>query len=123
MTSDFVSTSFRPNDENMKKCYLCEKGELKKKKVPYTLYSELIGTFEAEICTTCGETFFDEKTSEKITAATKAKGLWGLGVQTKIGQAGNTLDIRLSKKIIEFLDLKKGEEVTVYPESKKKDYC
>lgn len=104
----------------MKKCYLCEKGELKKKKVPYLLYGELVGMFEAEVCTACGETFFGEETSEKITAATKAKGLWGLGSQTRIGQAGSTLDIRLPKRIIEFLDLKKGEEVTVYPESKKK---
>lgn len=84
------------------------------------LYGEMIGTFEAEVCTECGETFFSEGTSEKITEATKAKGLWGLGAQTKIGQAGNTLDIRLPKKIIDFLKLKKGEEVTIYPETKKR---
>lgn len=84
------------------------------------MYGEHLGTFDADVCTSCKEQFFDEKTSEKITAATKAKGLWGLGTQTRIGQAGSTLDIRLSKKIIEFLNLKKGEEVSVYPESKKR---
>ena len=39
---------------------------------------------------------------------------------TKIGQAGSTLDIRLPKRIIKFFDLKKGEEVTIYPEDKNK---
>ena len=62
--------------------------------------------------------FLDEETSKKITLATKAKGLWGLGATTKVGQAGSTLDIRLPKKIIEFLKLKKGKEVMVYPENK-----
>lgn len=104
----------------MEKCYVCEKGNLKKEKVPYQFYDELIGNFEAEVCDKCGEIFFDEETSKKITEATKAKGLWGIGVRTKIGQAGSTLDIRPPKKIIEFLKLKKGEEVTLYPESKKR---
>lgn len=100
------------------KCYICEKGELKRKTVPYKLYGELIGNFPAEVCGECGEVFFDEETSKQITEATKAKGLWGMGSRTKIGQAGTTLDIRLPKKIIEFLKLKKGEEVSIYPESK-----
>ncbi len=102
----------------MEKCYICEKGNLKKERVPYRLYGELIGTFDAEVCDACKEVFFNEETSRKITAATKAKGLWGIGARTKIGQAGSALDIRLPKKIIEFLKLQKGEEVTIYPESR-----
>lgn len=102
----------------MEKCYICEKGNLRKEKVPYTLYGELIGNFDAKVCNACGEVFFDEETSRKITAATKAKGLWGIGSHTKIGQAGSTLDIRLPKKVIEFFKLKKGTDVTIYPESR-----
>ena len=104
----------------MTACYLCEKGLLQQKEVPYTLYGELLGRFKAEVCSSCGETFFSEETSRKITKAVKAKGLWGLGAQTKIAQAGSTLDVRLPKKIIEFLGLQKGEEVTIYPETRKK---
>ncbi len=104
----------------MEKCYLCEQGQLKKKEVPYRLYGELVGYFKAEVCNKCGEVFFDEETSQEISKAAKAKNLWGLGSRTKIGQAGSTLDIRLPKKIIEFLNLRKGEEVTIYPESKQK---
>ncbi len=90
------------------------------REVPYNLYGELIGRFKADVCEECGETFFDEETSGKITLATKAKGLWGMEAKTKIGQAGSTLDVRFPKRIIEFLNLKQGEEVTLYPESRKK---
>ena len=88
--------------------------------MPYKLCGELIGNFDAEVCDKCEEIFFEEETSKKITEATKAKGLWGIGSRTKIGQSGSTLDIRLPKKIIEFLRLKKGEEVSIYPESRNK---
>lgn len=104
----------------MSKCYLCEKGGLKEKKIDYELYGVLLGRFNAEVCNACGETFFDEKVSKKMTELAKEKGLWGLHATTKIGQAGSTLDIRLPKKIINFLNLKKGKEVTIYPEGKNK---
>jgi antitoxin component of MazEF toxin-antitoxin module len=58
--------------------------------------------------------------SKKMTEIAKSKGIWGLQTKTKIGQAGTTLDIRLPKKIIDFLNLKKGKEVEVYPEGKDK---
>nr|MCK4930003.1 YgiT-type zinc finger protein [Nanoarchaeota archaeon] len=103
-----------------KKCYICEKGSLTKKKVDYKLYGISIGKFEAEICDKCGETFFDEDVSRKMTEIAKKKGLWGLQAKTKIGQSGTTLDIRLPKRIITFLNLKKGKEVEVYPEGKNK---
>ena len=102
------------------KCYICEKGELVNKKVPYALYGIKVGEFPAEVCTKCNEVFFDEETSRKITARTKEMGLWGLSAKTKLGQSGSTLDIRLSKKLIDFLGLKKGKEVTLYPEGKNK---
>jgi len=104
----------------MPKCYICEKGNLEQKKVPYDLLGERIGLFDAEVCSLCGEIFFNEETSRKITAATKAKGLWGVGARTKIGQAGSTLDIRLPKKIIDLLGLRKGEDVMIYPEGKRR---
>ena len=104
----------------MKKCYICENGKLGAKKVPYSVHGEFVGVFSADACNLCGETFFSEETSKEITKATKAKGLWGLGAKTKIGEAGSTLDIRLPQRIIEFLKLKKGEEVVMYPENRHK---
>ena len=104
----------------MNVCYICGKGKLERKKVSYLLLGEHLGKFEAEVCGVCGEQFFDEKADKEITRAAKEKGLWGIMTKTKIGQAGSTLDIRLPKKIIEFLNLKKGEEVTIYPDGKKR---
>ena len=99
---------------------MCEKGNLKKKKVDYSLYGISLGKFNAEVCDKCGEVFFDEETSKKMTQLAKEKGLWGLQTKTKIGRAGTTLDIRLPKKIIEFLNLEKGKEVEICPEGKNK---
>jgi hypothetical protein len=104
----------------MTKCYLCEKGALKRVKTPYKLYGEYLGNFESEQCNKCGETFYSEETSRKMTEAAKKKGLWGLNAESKIGQSGTTLDIRLPKRIIEFMKLKKGEHVKIYPEDKKR---
>ena len=102
------------------KCYICEKGDLIKKKVDYELYGISIGKFNAEVCNKCGEIFFNEEASKKMTEIAKQKGLWGLQAKTKIGQAGTTLDIRLPKRIINFFNLKKGKEVEIYPEGKNK---
>ena len=83
----------------MEKCYICEKGNLEKKKVDYKLYGINLGKFDAEVCNKCKETFFGEETSKKMTETAKKRGLWNLQAKTKIGQAGTTLDIRLPKKI------------------------
>ncbi len=99
------------------RCDECN-GKIVKKKVDYSIFGVSLGKFPAEVCTKCGETCFDEDTSRKMTKIAKKKGLWNLETKTKIGKVGDTLDVRFNKRLIEFLDLKKGEEVTIYPESK-----
>lgn len=100
-------------------CWECN-GRMKDKKIDYFLYGVKIGNFPAKACEKCGEAYFNEETSKKITQIAKRKGLWGLQAKTKVGKVGTTLDIRLPKKIINFLKLKKGEEITIYPETKNK---
>ena len=102
----------------MEKCYTCEKGVLEKKKIDFKLYGELIGKFEADVCSACGEKFFDEETSEKIDASTKAKGLWGLEAETTIGQSGDSLMVRINKQLADFLKLRKGEKIKIRPEAR-----
>ena len=92
---------------------------MKKKKIAYELYGKYIGDYQAEVCPRCGEEFYDEDESRKMEKKVKQMGLWGLESKTKIGQSGSTLDIRLSKKIIDFLGLKKGKEATVRVVDKK----
>ena len=106
----------------MEKRIKCEEcgGRIVNKKVDFSMYGISLGKFPAEVCTKCGEEVFTEETSDKIERITKEKGLYGLEAKTKIGVAGNSLDIRINKKIANFLELKKGEEVTIYPENKNK---
>ncbi len=103
----------------MTKCYLCEKGNLKKKKVPFGLYGIELGKFEAEVCSKCNEKFFDEKSSDLIDEAAKAKGLWGLEARTKVSKAGDSLIIRVNKKLADFYGLRQGGEVSLSPKNKK----
>ena len=100
--------------------YICEKGPLNRKKVEFKLYGETIGIFPAEVCKACGEKFFDEKSSEAIDTATKAKGLWGLEAETTVGQTGDSLMIRINKQLVDFLQLHKGEKVKIRPEDRRK---
>ncbi len=102
------------------KCLNCGSSGVKKKKIDFKVYGIFLGKFPAEVCSKCGEEVFDEVTSDKIDKIAKERGLWGLESRTKIGIAGDGLVIRLNKKIVEFMGLRKGEEVTVIPESKEK---
>lgn len=101
------------------KCEECG-GDIVQKKVPYSVYDIKVGDFEAEVCKKCGEVCFSEEESRKITNKTKEMGLWGLEFKTKIGKVGDALDVRFSKKLERLLQLKKGREVFVRPESKDK---
>src|SRR3989338_7730832 len=100
------------------KCDECS-GKLMKKNVPYEIYGVWLGDFPAEVCKSCGEIIFDEETSRKMTAIAKEKGLWGLEAKTKIGKVGDSLDVRIPKKIVDFLGLKKGNDVWIHPSKKK----
>ncbi len=102
------------------KCYICNKGELVKKKTTRKLYGKIVGKFDAEVCPVCNEVFFDEEESRKITKRTKELGLWGLETRTKIGLSGSALDVRLNKSLVNFFSLRKGMEVKIYPEDEKK---
>jgi antitoxin component of MazEF toxin-antitoxin module len=37
-----------------------------------------------------------------------------------VTQSGNALAVRIAKKVAEFVSLKKGEEVSVHPEGRKR---
>ncbi len=98
------------------RCPLCNKGVLKKKQIEEKMFGVYLGTFPAEICDICQESFTDEGTTRMIESAAKKKGIWGLGIKTKITKTGNSLAVRIPKKIAEFLHLKEGEEAYIHPE-------
>lgn len=101
---------------------ICEEcsGKIVEKKVEFKIYGESLGFFPAEVCTKCGEEIFDEKTSDAIDNVAKKKGLWGLDAHATVTQVGSSLALVINKKITEFLKLKKGEQVYIHPENKRR---
>ena len=101
------------------KCMIFEKGKLEKSKVKEYMFGVYLGKFKAEVCNKCGESFTDSITTKKIEDAAKNKGLWGLSAITKITKTGNSLAIRIPKKVAEYLKFKNGKEAYLYPDEKK----
>lgn len=99
------------------KCPVCEKGSLKRKKSKEYMFGVYLGEFDTEVCSACGESFTDAETTRGIEDIAKKKGIWGLGMNTKITKAGNSLVVRIPKKIADYLDLKKGKEAYIHPEA------
>lgn len=101
------------------KCILCD-GKLNEKMVDYKIYGKSIGKFPALVCNSCGEQWFNEETSKKIQEKEKKLKLFGLSRETKISYSGNSLIIRIPRKLAKFMNLKKETEVIIYPEDKNK---
>ena len=101
------------------KCVMCDKGNLKGKVVDYKEFGISLGKYKGNVCSDCGEVFFDSETAKKIQAKSKELGLFGLSRKTKVAKVGNSLAIRIPKEIAEFLKLKKEEEVKIMPKSQK----
>ena len=101
------------------KCPKCE-GKIEERNMNYVLIGIDLGKFPTLVCNKCGEQFYEDMVLDKIDESARKEGLWGLEHRTKLNALGNGLAIRLSKNQINFGNLKKGEEVFVYPESKDK---
>ena len=101
------------------KCPVCEKGSLRKGKTKEYLFGVFLGEFPAEVCDKCSEAIVDSPTMQKIEDAAKKKGIWGLGAATKFTKTGNSLAVRVHKKIADYLNLKSGKEAYIHPEDNK----
>jgi hypothetical protein len=100
------------------KCVFCN-GLLKEDSIEYKEYGISLGKFKAKVCTKCNESFFEPEVVDKIQNKSKKLGLFGLKANIKIAKIGNSLAVRIPKKIAEFLKLKQGEETAVYPQDHK----
>jgi len=100
-------------------CPICH-GKLVRRKIEYKIMEERIGIFPAEICQKCGEQFFRKEISLAIEGVARDKGIWDLRSKTKVSEVGNSLAIRINKKLSNYLNLKKGEEIIINPENKQK---
>lgn len=93
-------------------------GSTETKQVEHKEFGVLLGRFRADVCTKCGETYYDSKTAAAIQQESKARGLFGLAKKAIVAEVGNSIAIRIPKEIASFLNLRKGTEVTLIPEDK-----
>lgn len=103
----------------MVKCPICEKGKLVKVTKKHVLFGVDLGNYPGEKCSYCGEVFTDSSNMKKIEEVAKEKGIWGLSAVTKITKTGNSLAVRIPKKIADYLKLGNNEEVYIHPERDK----
>lgn len=99
------------------KCLFCNSAT-GAKLVDYAEMGVSLGKFKAQVCIKCGEVFFDSETAGKIQAKSKELGLFGLAKRIKVAEVGNSIAIRVPKRLAEFVGLKKGQEVLIRPREK-----
>ncbi len=99
------------------KCVMCNKGTLEEKVVEHKEFGISLGKFKAKVCSSCGEAFFDSENAKRIQGQSKKLGLFGLTKKTKVAQVGNSLAVRIPKKLAEFIKLTKEKEVRLVPKS------
>ena len=101
------------------KCPICKKGMLKKGKTKEYMFGEYLGEFPATVCTACKESFVDSEAMKLIEEAAKKKGIWGIGAKTNITKVGNSLAVRIPKRLASHLKIAAGQEAYLYPEKNK----
>lgn len=79
-----------------------------------------LGTYTAQVCPACGESFVDPATMDRIESRAKEMGLWGLAKKVTIARSGNSLVVRIPAELAKFLKLKGGEDALVRPEGREK---
>ncbi|MEW5937081.1 MAG: AbrB/MazE/SpoVT family DNA-binding domain-containing protein [Candidatus Thermoplasmatota archaeon] len=104
----------------MARCPICGKGKLQIGEIEEEMFGVSLGAYSAEICDECGETFLDQDAMQEIERKAKTLGVWGLAKSAKITKSGNSLSVRIPARIAQFLGLKEGKDIILYPDGKRK---
>lgn len=104
----------------MVNCPVCGRSPLIRRRRRAEQYGFDLGVFVAEVCPSCGEVFWDEKSVLKMEKKAKKIGIWGLEQRTKVATVGNSLAVRIPRRLADFLGLARGMEVSVHPAGKDK---
>lgn len=97
-------------------CPMCN-SKLKRGKVTEKYLGYNLGTYTGWVCTKCGENLLDEHSVEKAQKKAKELGIFGLSEKSTVAKSGNSLVVRIKKKVADYLGLKEGSEIMVHPEA------
>ncbi|MFQ5908936.1 MAG: YgiT-type zinc finger protein [Thermoplasmata archaeon] len=103
-----------------KKCPVCKKGDLVPGEVKEEMFGVSLGTYPADVCTECGESYVDGETMDAIESKAKELGLWGLAKKVTVRKSGNSLVVSIPADVARFLHLRGGEDVLLRPEAKRR---
>jgi len=107
-------------ESRLANCPVCGRSPLVHKKRHAEQYGFDLGVFVADVCSSCGEIFWNEKSVLKMEKKAKRMGIWGLERRTKVATVGNSLAVRIPRRLADFLGLTRGMEVSVHPIGKDK---
>lgn len=99
----------------MVRCPVCGKANLRREKRRSEQDGFDLGVYVAEVCPSCGEFFWNERDVIKMEHKAKQIGIWGLEQKTKVATVGNSLAVRIPKRLANFLGLRQGVEVLIHP--------
>lgn len=97
------------------KCPVCGKANLRRERRRAEQDGFDLGVYVAEICPSCGEIFWNQTDVVKMEQKAKEIGIWGLEQKTKVATVGNSLAVRIPKRLADFLRLRQGVEVLIHP--------
>lgn len=99
----------------VKKCPICDKGELVKANDIVLDISGYVFVVEGERCTQCGEEIPYESETKKIISASRRLGVWPepLKLERSLSQSGNGLVLRIPNDLEKQLHLKAGTKVEI----------
>lgn len=103
----------------MRSCPSCG-FKVEKRIVQESYLGHKLGSFEGWACANCGETILTEESATKAFEKVKSLGLTGLSEKTVVTKSGNSLALRLKKKLADFIGVSEGQEVLITPHGKNK---
>jgi hypothetical protein len=106
---------FTTGENGLAKCPVCGRANLRREKRHAEQDGFDLGIYVAEVCHSCGEIFWDEKDVAKMERKAREAGIWGLEQKTRVAAVGNSLAVRIPKRLADFLGLRRGVEVLVHP--------
>ena len=66
-------------------CPVCGKGKLRRGETREEMFGIDLGTYPADVCKECGESFIDTVAMKRVEAKAKELGLWGLTKKMRNG--------------------------------------
>ena len=95
-------------------------GRLKRTLTEVEFFGIDFGIKPATVCTDCGSEYLPQDVMEEVEREVKRRGLYGLETRGRVAKSGNSLVIRIPKKIAESLKIKRDLPVVIYPSEPRK---